>query len=721
MKRKNTLIKISASTLAAITACSAAVLPVFAAASKEESTEKDEVVYVNLSGNGSVDEIYVVNSFNLNEDGKIVDYGEYCSLRNMTTNDDIEYSDNKVTIDASSGKLYYEGKLGSNVIPWNISVHYFIDGEEYSTEEIAGKNGKLKITLSITENKSFEGMFFDGYALQASMTLDTKKCSDIKADGATLANVGSDKQITYTMLPGKGGEYTITADVKDFEMSEIAINGVPLSLSVEVDDSDILEKVCDLTDAIEKLDDGAGTLKDGVEELESGVKNDLQNGVRSLDDGAKQLNSGAANLKEGSLMLQSGAQSLKTGVESLDGGLYSLNSGIKQVGDGLNSLNDKSGDLTGGSREFKNALMQVQSALSEVSFSADRVTALTDASSELKNGIDTLAENGALLHQSASFDAYKAKLKENGLDIDLLQQNNTAVMKTLQSNLTELTMQIELLKTQGVDTSELEVQAQQIGSLIQLLGANNASIGGTEEYLGALNENIGEYVGGIQTLQEAYTEFDSNIGTLVNTLSGLVYNMSALSDAIDTLVDEYGKLDNGVIDYTDGVAQIVAGYSKLTTGAENLVSGSGQLKIGADNLNGGAGNLASGMTELYNATTVLNDGTGELNDGVDNLLDGISELKSASGNMKDGTKEMRDETSGMDTEITNKIDEMLESVTGENTPVESFVSKDNTNIDSVQFVMKIGKIEVPDDNAEAEPQDENLTIWQKLLKLFGVG
>lgn len=720
MKKKNTFIKISASALAAIMACSASVLPAFAAESKEESTEKEEVVYVNLSGDGSVDGIYVVNSFKLDEDGKIVDYGEYDSLRNMTTNDEIEYSDNKVTIDASSGKLYYEGKLDSNVMPWNISLHYFINGEEYSAAEIGGKSGKLEITLSITENKSFKGIFFDGYALQASMTLDTKKCSNIKADGATLANVGSDKQITYTMLPGKGGEYTITANVNDFEMSEISINGVPLSLSVDVDDSEIMDKVSDLIDAIEQLDDGAGELNDGVEELESGVKDDLQSGVKSLDDGAQQLTSGAAILKEGGSTLQSGAKSLKTGAESIDSGVNSLNSGIKQVGEGLNALNDKSGDLTGGSQKFKNALTQVQSALSGVSFSSDSLKALTDASSEIKNGIDILAENGALLQQATSFDVYKARMKENGLDIDLLQQNNAAVMETLQSNLTELTTQIEMLKSQGGDTSELEAQAQQIGSLIQLLGANNASIGGTEAYLDSLNENIGEYVSGIQTLQTAYIEFDSNISKLVNTLGGLVYNMSALSDAIDTLVEEYGKLDSGVNDYTDGVAQIVAGYSQLTTGAESLVSGSGQLKTGADSLNSGADNLAGGITELYDATGTLKDGTGEINDGVADLAEGIFELKSGSEDMKDGTKEMRDETSGMDTEITDKIDEVLESVTGGDTPVESFVSRDNTNIDSVQFVIKTGKIEVPDEEEKGEAQEENLTFWQKLLKLFGM-
>lgn len=44
----------------------------------------------------------------------------------------------------------------------------------------------------------------------------------IQADGATIANVGADKQISYTILPGKGLDAEITADVTDFEMEAAA-------------------------------------------------------------------------------------------------------------------------------------------------------------------------------------------------------------------------------------------------------------------------------------------------------------------------------------------------------------------------------------------------------------------------------------------------------------------------------------------------------------------
>ena len=68
----------------------------------EENTEKEEVVYVNLNGDGSVEDIYVVNIFNPSESGKIYDYGRYKTVRNMTGTQEIHYKADEITMDASN-------------------------------------------------------------------------------------------------------------------------------------------------------------------------------------------------------------------------------------------------------------------------------------------------------------------------------------------------------------------------------------------------------------------------------------------------------------------------------------------------------------------------------------------------------------------------------------------------------------------------------------------
>ncbi len=77
----------------------------------------------------------------------------------MTSTAEVGYDNGKVTIDADAGKLYYEGTLDSKVMPWKFDIHYYIDGKEYSPEEIGGKSGALKITMTVRKNDECSGSF----------------------------------------------------------------------------------------------------------------------------------------------------------------------------------------------------------------------------------------------------------------------------------------------------------------------------------------------------------------------------------------------------------------------------------------------------------------------------------------------------------------------------------------------------------------------------------
>ena len=684
------------------------------------NTPKEEVVYINLNNDGSVKEINVVNIFELPESGQIIDYGRYQSLRNMTSTDQIDYSDETVTINAKAGKLYYEGKLDENIMPWNIRIGYFMDGKEYSADEINGMNGALKIHIEITQNKNCRGNFFEGYALQASLTLDTESCKNITAKGATVANVGSDKQLTYTILPGKGIDAEITADVTDFEMQGISINGIPLNLNVEVDEAELMDQVTELLNAIDQLDDGAGELKEGVSELKGGAQDDLEGGVSDLRDGAQKLQNGVGQLQNGGTTVQSGAAELKNGTVTLDKGIRDLNNGIGQIQTALDILNGQSSVLRQGSASFKAALAQLQSTLNSLSVTAEDLSALADASTQIKGGIDEIVKAAQSLQTAVSFDAYRAIMSQNGLDIDDLKQKNADAIGQIKNLISSLNEQIEKLQQAGMDTTELAAQVEQLQSIAALLSANNSAVDGTKTYLQTVNQNIRTLLEGATALQTNYAAFDGTIQTLVDTLGSLAYKMSELCTAVNTLVSEYEKLDSGVISYTDGVAQIVAGYSQITDGAAQLMKGSGALKTGTDNLYSGTAALLSGIQEIYNGAGTLKDGTGALDDGVAELLAGIAQLYDGTGRLKNGTSAMREETAGMDTEITDKIDELLDTITGGDAQAQSFVCDKNTNVESVQFVIHTDGISAPEEEIPAPTENAELTFWQRFLKLFGM-
>lgn len=715
MKKINKFIAIA---LLASFSLTALGMPIASAA--EKSIPKEEVVYVNLKDNGSVKDVEVVNIFNTDKTCKITDYGNYSSVRNMNTTDKISYSNGKTTINAGKGRIYYEGKQKDTAIPWDISISYFLDGKDYSADEIAGKSGKLKIRIKITDNRKSDDNFFDGFALQTTVTLDTDKCSNITASGATEANVGSKKQLTYTTMPSKGADIEITADVKDFEMSGISINAVPLSLEIDVDDKELTDKVSEMSNATSKINDGAKSVDDGAEELKNSVKGELKDGSLKLLDGAEDLKSGASELNIGTVQLKDGTSSLKVGADSLDIGVNSLNTGIKTVENGLKQLNEKSYTLTSGSSQIKTSLITIQSALNGVSLSTDKLTELSSASSQIKSVITQITNGIEQLEQNTSFQAYEAAMAQNGLDVESLRQSNAATAENITLTITSLQAQVETLKQAGFDTTELETQLASLSQIAQLLYTNNLCIGGTESYLNQVNTSIDELLAGAKNLETKYEEFDKAINELVNNISNLSYNVSVLAGAINLLVESYGEFDSGLNEYTNGVAAIVSGFNEISLGCTTLTNGSKELYSGAKLLDDNTSLVASGAKSLYSGTDGLDTGAKSLDDGVEKLINGAEELQSGTGKLKDGTKQLNDKTSGLDTEISDKINDMIDSMTGSDVELKSFTSDKNTSINSVQFVIKTEDIKVEESEESKAETKESLSFWQKFLKLFGI-
>lgn len=662
--------RIMAGTLAAAVVTAGVGIPGVTVHAADQSAQgKEEVIYIMTGADGRVDSVNAVNIFGK---GDVTDYGDYSSVKMLNTTDAIHQDGDKITFSTDKEKVYYQGTMKNVEIPWKISFTYTLDGKEFAPEELAGKSGELSIRIKIEKNEACETDFYDSSALQVAMTLDTEKCEKIQAEGATLANVGSDKQISYTILPGKGLDVTVTADVTDFEMDAVAINGVKLDLNLDIDDEELMEKVTEIMDASRKLNDGASELSDGTDTL--------KNGGSSLSDGAAALNEGAV---------------------SLDNGMSSLNSGVTQMQSALDTLNVKSATLTGGSRQMLTALKQVQTELGKVSLTTEQLQKLTDSSAAIKKGISDAYDGAAALQAGLSYENYKAAMQQRGLDIDQLQAGNTEAIQTLSAQIQELSASVAQLKSlpdydsnevYQTQVAQMESQISSLQNILTLLNGNNAAISGTEQYFNATSQGASELVTGLAQLKESYEAFDTAINTFAGTLSDLAVNVSTLKNGIDQLVKSYEQLDGGIGAYTDGVASVAAAYSKITEGTKTLAGGSQELAQGSATLKKGASDVYEGIVSLY-------DGASQLNDG---------------------TQEFYEKTDGMDTKIEDTIDGMIDSISGGDQETESFVSEKNENVESVQFVIKTAAIEKPEVKETTAKIEEKLNFVEKLLKLFGL-
>lgn len=616
--RKN--IKTLAATLMATVLAAGAGVPALAASAPAEgpTPAKEEVVYGVLAADGTVDGIYVVNSYNLEGAATFTDYGDYTEVRNMNTPATLTQNGSAVEVAAPAGELFYQGTAASRQLPWNIRVQYTLDGQAILAQALAGKSGALEISVAITQNGQVDEYFFENFALQATVTLDTLLCKNIVAQGATAANVGSNKQLTWTILPGNEKTFTITADVQDFEMEAMSFNGVSLNLDIDVEEEELLEQVTDLTSATQKLDDGAVELLDGA---------------AGLQDGANTLRDGAQTLADGVAAMQSGAD----------------------------TLNSKSSELATGSATMLAALQQLQAQLDAISVTAEDITALVAASQSIQQGISDAAAGAAALQGSLGYDAYAATTNAGSV-----RAGNEQTAQTLQATIDALA---------AADPADPAIPALQ--AAIGMLGTNNALIDGTGAYFGGLAEGAAPLAAGLNGLNASYAQFHSAIAGVADTLATLPAQMATLKAAIDTLAAEYAKLDAGIAEYTAGVATLAAGFAELKTGANALLAGAGELA----------------------------EGTNELAEGCEELAD--------------GTAEMREETSGLDADITEQIDEMINSIAGdEATEAVSFMSPLNTGIKSVQFALRTPAIEIPEAEAPEVAEPEPASVWSKFTSLF---
>lgn len=536
------------------------------------AADKEEVVYAMTKADGSVDSIYVVNSF---DGGEITDYGEYSDVRLMNVDGEILKNGDVISfISPENKKAFYEGTLSKGEIPWNISIRYFLDGKELSAKEAAGKSGSLEIRISVSENENCKSDFYRNYALQCNFTLDTDICRNISAEGATVANVGSKKQITFTALAGSGLDSSIKADVTDFEMPSAQINGIRMELGLDVDaDIDVNEVV----DGVKKLDDGANGLHDGAVELNGGVS-DLNAGIGKLRDG------------------------------------------IEEAKEGLSELSGKSAGLTGGSAQVKNALLTIQKSLSEVSESTEEIERLVSASAQIKVGIDELCDGISKLKGAASYESYKSALGANGLDVDGLTAKNQQVIEQLSAQISELCAtlsQIQNVPQYAEQAEQLSEQIKQLESIVQLLSGNNALAGATETYFGAVSQSAEKLYEGAKALSESYAEFDKGLNELADYLKNMLVDMSELKGGIDALSAEYAKLDGGISAYTGGVDKLYEGFGKISDGAKELAEGGYALADGTAQLVDGTNELTKGTGEFCDKTSEIDSASAEkLNDVI---------------------------------------------------------------------------------------------------------
>ena len=535
---------------------------------------KEETVYATLGWDGRVEDAWVVNAFQLQQDWRILDYGPYLSLTNLSSLAPLEQDQDRVLAQAGAGSFYYQGRLGPVALPWHISLSYTLDGEPVADgSALAGASGWLEVELSFSRDHRVDPVFYDNYALQVTFTLPADRVSRLEAGEATIAAIGGDKTLSYIVFAGAEQAVSLAwaAQVRDFEMAGVAIAGLPLTLDLEQADFNREELSGDLqllADGILQLDDGAGELSQGAAELDLGA-GEISLGAAGLADGVFRLYQGAADLAQGAEQLSHGLDSSKQGAEDLEDGAWELRQGAAEL--------DQAGLLLyEGSRQF-------QAEMAAAGSSQEQLLAAGQQAEAAQAQVETLTQ--AYIQAVAGLQTLLG-LDQAGLPVDPAQLEQAG---------------------QEADQARIsldQASAQAEAALNDLLAASAGyAISQTAEGYAQLDRSL-------SLLSEGLSEYSLGAAELYQGMDQLYQGLGQLSEGAGELAGGGYELWQGSLELRDGVDELLGGAARLADGAAGLAAGADQLHQGVEQLKEGSGRMRRETRDL----------DGQLQDRLDELL-----------------------------------------------------------------------------------------------------
>ncbi len=679
--------------------------------SENTDSDKDETVYVIADAAGNKQDV-IVSEWLKNTDGEatIKDSSNLTDIENVKGDETFTENNGELVWKADGNSIYYQGKSEEQV-PVEVKVTYYLDDQEITPDQLAGKSGKVKMRFEYVNN-SKSGDVYTPFLMATGMILSNDKFSNIKVENGQVVNDGNNSIVVGMGMPGLQDSldlqkldveipdyFEVTADCTDFSLDMTMTVASTGFLSKDSDNKDLKDAESDINELIDTYSDGMNSLVEGITEYTDGVS--------SVSDGVGQVKDGADSLYQGSLTLAQGVDSATTGAGTLKAAFEGENgilSGSKQISDGLATLN----------KAVKGIELPTKTELSDKEKKAIKSTITENITNNLTANKDKIADG-------VDKDAVTAEAQKNG---KAAAPSKESVVKEAQAAAPSSSTVASEASGQFATYFQEFVSAytQMTGSqpddatLAALQGAFATAYG--DVYGAAYKSGYGTAYG---------SGYKSGYGTAYGTAYTSGYSTAYGTAYTNAFTAGYGSAYGTAYQSAYGTAYVEgykSGYATayqdgLSYGA-NLVLGklssfSGQittlkksvdaLATGASALNTGLGKVYTGTSDLYNGMVKLNGGAGSLTkgantlkEGAGTLKDGASKLTDASGDLKDGSKQLSDGTDKV-VDAVNDAEKDLDSLSEKCDKVikageayESFGGISDDMKGSVKFIIKTDSI-----------------------------
>lgn len=252
-----------------------------------ENVKKSETVYANLDSSGKVKQVTVSDW--LHSDKAQVSISDSTTLKNFTVTKGSasNYNENgDITWQMGTSDVYYQGSSAKD-LPVSVNYSYKLDGSDISAEDLAGKSGKVQISVNIT-NLVSKQVTIDGKQTTiyspliavGGMLFPYENFSNINVTNGMSVGMGNNEIVMFGGVPGINDSlqldslngifkdysfydtYTITADVKNFSLGDTYLAILPVgSLSGDIelpqtleDVKNIISEVSDYSAVLDEID-----------------------------------------------------------------------------------------------------------------------------------------------------------------------------------------------------------------------------------------------------------------------------------------------------------------------------------------------------------------------------------------------------------------------------------------------------------------------------------
>ncbi len=629
-------------------------LPVFA-------YTKDETVYSKMDSNGKNYKTIVSTHIKNTENADLInDLSDLLNVKNTSGDENYTQDGNKFVWNANKNDIYYQGE-SSKELPIECNVKYELDGKELSANEIAGKSGKVKITLQYT-NKEERTVDINGkkvkmyvpFVVVAGTIIENENAKNIEVSSGKVVDDGSKTAVVGMAMPGLQeslglsddeveipSSVEITMDATNFETSSIMSYVTPKVL--EEDDlkvfdnlDDIYGQVNTLQTSMNQIQNGANTLKDGTTELATGA-NTLKDGVTTAYNGAQTISSEVAK----------STQSLKNDKsEALD--RKTLES-IKQQAAESSKLTDEQKAQIKAQAQTSAVLTEEQK--SQIKAQAAAKAKLTD---DQKEQITTIAKKGAVLTKDQETQITE-KAKEGAR---LTEAQKTTIITNAQARYPALT---EAEKKLLIATAQSTATQTAVNTALATAKTT------AEQTAVATALNVAQQVA-IQTAETTAIETAQQIATQTAVTTALI---TAQSTATTTAMQT-----------STTVAKQVGNQAKKTF--------TNQVVSQMNTLGNGLNQLTSGLSELNNGATTLANGTNQVNDGATTLAEGIKTFN------EEGIKKICNYINGDVKDLTTRVKKLTDLSKDYN----NFTMLDGDNDGEVKFIMIADAVKKQEDSEQ---------------------